>query len=77
MTRYPGKEEQTIMPKIKSHSGAKKRFTYTGTGKLSYRRAGRGHLLTCKSPTRLKRLRKSGYVDDTQMNNMKKLLPYS
>ena len=65
------------MPKIKSHSGAKKRFTYTGTGKLSYRRAGRGHLLTCKSPARLKRLRKSGYVVETQMEYMRKLLPYS
>jgi large subunit ribosomal protein L35 len=65
------------MPKMKSHSGAKKRFTFTGTGKLSYRRAGRGHLLTGKSPARLRRLRSSGYVDDTRVEGLKKLLPYN
>jgi large subunit ribosomal protein L35 len=76
LTQYPGKEEH-IMPKLKSHSGAKKRFSFTGTGKLSYRKAGRGHLLTCKNPSRLRKLRKTGYVDDTQMEYMRKLLPYS
>ncbi len=65
------------MPKMKSHSGAKKRFSATGSGKLSYRKAGRGHLLTHKSPSRLRKLRKSGYVDDVHMKDMKKLLPYS
>lgn len=65
------------MPKLKSHSGAKKRFFYTGAGKLSFRKSGRGHLLSCKSPNRLRKLRKSGYVSDVQMDDMKKLLPYS
>lgn len=65
------------MPKMKSHSGAKKRFSATGSGKLSYRKAGRGHLLTHKSPSRLRKLRKSGYVDEVHMKDMKKLLPYS
>ena len=65
------------MPKMKSHSGAKKRFSATGSGKLSYRKAGRSHLLTHKSHSRLRKLRKSGYVDDVHMKDMKKLLPYS
>lgn len=65
------------MPKMKSHSGAKKRFTSTGRGKLAYRKAGRGHLLTHKSPSRLRRLRKTGYVSETLMDHMKKLLPYA
>lgn len=65
------------MPKLKSHSGAKKRFTFTGTGKLAYRKAGKAHLLSCKSPSRLRKLRKTDYVDDTQMKYMRKLLPYN
>lgn len=64
------------MAKIKSHSGAKKRFKFTGTGKLSYQKAGRRHLLTSKSPSRLRKLRKTAYVDSTQLDQMKKLLPY-
>lgn len=64
------------MAKMKSHSGAKKRFSYTGTGKLSYRRAGRSHKFTMKSPKRLRTLRKPGYVDDTRIESLKKLLPY-
>ncbi|HOO86981.1 MAG TPA: 50S ribosomal protein L35 [Synergistales bacterium] len=65
------------MPKLKSHSGAKKRFSFTGTGKLSYRRVGRGHHLTVKGPARLRKLRKTGYVDATRIESLKKLLPYN
>ncbi|ADE56840.1 MULTISPECIES: 50S ribosomal protein L35 [Aminobacterium] len=65
------------MPKLKSHSGAKKRFSSTGTGKFSYRKNGRGHLLTGKSRSRLRRLRKTGYVPETLAGDLKKLLPYS
>ena len=44
------------MPKMKTHSGAKKRFRVTGTGKLMRRRASRNHLLEHKSSTRTRRL---------------------
>jgi len=37
------------MPKMKTHSGAKKRFKKTGTGKITHERAGRRHLLESKS----------------------------
>ena len=40
------------MPKMKSHSGAKKRFKKTGTGKLKARHAFSSHLLEKKSPKR-------------------------
>ena len=40
------------MPKMKTHSGTKKRFSMTGTGKVAYRKNGRGHLLTSKSTRR-------------------------
>ena len=44
------------MPKMKSHSGAKKRFKTTGTGKLMRRQANLGHLNEHKSSTRTRRL---------------------
>jgi large subunit ribosomal protein L35 len=44
------------MPKMKTHSGAKKRFRVTGSGKLMHRRANRNHLLEHKSSRRTRRL---------------------
>jgi large subunit ribosomal protein L35 len=40
------------MPKMKSHSGAKKRFKKTGTGKLKHRQSFSSHILEKKSPKR-------------------------
>ena len=65
------------MPKMKSHSGAKKRFFTTGTGKYSYRKSGKSHILEHKSSSRRCRLRKTGYVTDTLTDHMKVLLPYA
>lgn len=64
------------MAKLKSHSGAKKRFSFTGSGKVSYKKNGRGHLLRKKNSSRLRRLREKGYLTDTLTERMKKLLPY-
>ncbi|MFB0527241.1 MAG: 50S ribosomal protein L35, partial [bacterium] len=47
------------MPKIKTHSGAKKRFKFTAKGKIKHKRVGSRHKLTKKSPKRLRKLRKS------------------
>ena len=44
------------MPKMKTHSGAKKRFRFTGTGKLMHRQAGKMHLNEHKSSSRTRRL---------------------
>jgi large subunit ribosomal protein L35 len=44
------------MPKMKTHSGAKKRFRITGTGKLMREQANRRHLLEHKPTTRTRRL---------------------
>ncbi len=44
------------MPKMKSHSGAKKRFRFTGTGKLMHRQANKMHLNEHKPSTRTRRL---------------------
>jgi large subunit ribosomal protein L35 len=45
------------MPKMKSHSGAKKRFTKTATGKLRGRHAFSSHILEKKSPKRKRRFK--------------------
>jgi len=44
------------MPKMKTHSGAKKRFRLTGTGKIMHERAGKRHLLERKSSRVTRRL---------------------
>jgi large subunit ribosomal protein L35 len=44
------------MPKMKTHSGAKKRYKITGTGKVMRRRVNRNHILEKKPSTRTRRL---------------------
>jgi large subunit ribosomal protein L35 len=51
------------MPKMKSHSGAKKRFKTTGNGKVKRKKANKGHLLTKKNAKRKRQLRKSVVMD--------------
>ena len=65
------------MPKIKTHSGAKKRFKLTKTGKVKRAHAGRRHILTKKTTKRLRRLRKQGYADSTNVAQVKRLIPYA
>ena len=64
------------MPKIKTNRAAAKRFKKTGTGKLKRNKAYKSHILTKKSQKRKRNLRKSIITDETNVNNMKKVLPY-
>jgi len=64
------------MPKLKTHRGAAKRFSVTGSGKIKRNKAYKGHLLTGKPSKRMRKLRKGGLVSDAQYDNVKKLLPY-
>ncbi|MCR4781947.1 MAG: 50S ribosomal protein L35 [Lachnospiraceae bacterium] len=64
------------MPKIKTNRAAAKRFKKTGTGKLKRAKAYKSHILTKKSTKRKRNLRKSTMTDDTNVKNMKKILPY-
>lgn len=50
------------MPKMKSSSGAKKRFTFTASGRLKRKKAYHSHILTKKSPKRKRNLRKTTLV---------------
>ena len=65
------------MPKIKTHSGTKKRFQRTGSGKVSRRKAGRRHLLTSKASNRKRRLSGTVIVDRTMTLAIKRLTPYN
>ncbi len=63
------------MPKLKTHSGAAKRFKKTGTGKIKRNKAYKSHLLTGKSSKKTKNLRRSTLIDKTNYDGIKKLLP--
>ena len=64
------------MPKIKTSRAAAKRFKKTGTGKLVRNKAYKRHILTKKSQKRKRNLRKATIMDQTNVKNMKKILPY-
>ena len=64
------------MPKMKSNSGAKKRFKVTGTGKVVRRKAYASHLLSCKSRKRKRNLRKSTILDSANKRGISRMLPY-
>ena len=53
------------MPKLKSHSGAKKRFNLTKNGKVKRAHAFKSHILTKKDTKRCRRLRSTTYADAT------------
>lgn len=68
------------MPKLKTHSGAKKRFSLTKNGKVKRAHAFRRHNLNSsdfgKSQKRKRSLRKAAYADKTNVKAIKLLIPY-
>lgn len=62
------------MPKMKSNSGAKKRFARTGTGRIKRKRAFASHILTKKSPKRKAHLRQTTLVDKADEKRIGRLL---
>ena len=64
------------MPKLKTHSGAKKRFNLTKSGKVKRARAYKSHILTKKYTKRTRRLRTTAYADATNVAAVKKMIPY-
>jgi len=64
------------MPKIKTHTGAKKRFKVTKNGKVLRAHANKSHILTKKSTKRKRNLRKVSTADVTNVAKVKRLVPY-
>ncbi len=64
------------MPKMKTHRGAAKRFSLTGTGKVKRSKAYKSHILNKKSPKRKRNLRKNTLIAAVEEKNIKRLIPY-
>ncbi len=66
------------MPKIKTHSGAKKRFNLTKTGKVKRAHAFKSHLLNGhgKTTKRKRGLRAAAYADKTNVSAIKRMILY-
>ena len=64
------------MPKMKTNSGAQKRFKKTGSGKIKRKKAFKSHILTKKRSKRKRKLGQDTTVDGTNEKSIKQLLPY-
>ena len=64
------------MPKMKTHRGAAKRFSVTGSGRIKRKRPNLRHILTSKARKRKRHLRQPDYFHPADEKNMKQLLPY-
>ncbi len=64
------------MPKIKTHSGAKKRFKLSKNGKPIRAHANKSHILNKKTTKRKRNLRKSVVADKTNVKQIMRLVPY-
>ncbi|MCF8349073.1 MAG: 50S ribosomal protein L35 [Bacteroidales bacterium] len=62
------------MPKMKTKSSAKKRFTFTGSGKIKRKHAYKSHILTKKSTKRKRNLTYSTVIDKADEKNIRALL---
>jgi large subunit ribosomal protein L35 len=62
------------MPKMKTKSSAKKRFTFTGTGKIKRKHAYKSHILTKKSTKRKRNLTYSSLVSSADEKNVRDML---
>ena len=62
------------MPKVKTNSGAKKRFSFTGTGKIKRRHAYHSHILTKKTKKQKRNLVHSAIVDPSNAKQVRDVL---
>ena len=62
------------MPKVKTKSGAKKRFSVTGTGKIKRKHAFKSHILTKKTTKQKRALTHVGLVSEADENRVRAML---
>jgi large subunit ribosomal protein L35 len=65
------------MPKMKTHSGAAKRFHKTGTGKVKRGQTKMRHILTSKATNTKRKLAKSALVSDADLHVVLRMIPYA
>ncbi len=63
------------MPKMKTHKGAAKRFSKTGSGKWKRNKANAQHILTKKSPKRIRGFRGTVLVAHADVKALNRLIP--
>ena len=76
-TWLDAENQGAIMPKMKSKSGAAKRFRALGSGKFKRTHAFLRHILTKKTTKRKRQLRGMAVADATNQKAMRKMLPYA
>lgn len=62
------------MPKMRTNGSAKKRFKVSPSGKIKRKRPFASHILTKKTQKRKRNLRKTEWIDDNDMQRVKRLL---
>ena len=65
------------MPKMKTNKSVAKRFKITGTGKVTRRKAGARHLMTCKSSKVKRNLRQGALASAAETKKIKAMMPYA
>jgi large subunit ribosomal protein L35 len=65
------------MPKLKTHTGAKKRFKLTGTGKIKRGHTKTRHILTSKLPKTKRKLGKATLVSEADHDKVARMIPYA
>ena len=65
------------MPKLKTNRGAAKRLKVTKNGKVKYQKAFKRHLLEHKTSKRKRQATQPGYIDASNIKQVKQLLPYA
>jgi large subunit ribosomal protein L35 len=68
--------DNQIMPKLKTHKGAAKRFKKTATGKVKRYKAYKRHILTSKETKRKRQLAQGTMVSDADLPKVKRMIPY-
>lgn len=63
------------MPKMKSHSGAKKRFSFTKNGKVKFKHTKMRHILEKRPKSMKRKARKTGYASDADARLIRGMLP--
>ena len=70
-------DKEKKMPKLKTHTGAAKRFSKTGTGKIKRGQTKTRHILTSKSPKVKRKLGKTLMVSDGDYKKVARMIPYA
>jgi large subunit ribosomal protein L35 len=70
------RRQETEMPKLKTKSGAKKRFKFTKSGKIKTHQVGKRHRLISNSPARTRDLRGTAVLSESETRRVKRWMPY-